>query len=138
MPDFTNLLHRPMDEIKQPEAWPQGLYPGRILRYEPGESSQKKTPYIRFTVAPTGFPDDMEDEAKQTLKLDGKTFRADYYLTEDSIFRLRDLAAELGHSGMLDEALPQMVGSDVKIDLVQELNQQTNAIFNRVNRLLAE
>lgn len=136
MPDFTSLIHKDMAEVKKPPAWPMGLYPGRILRYEPGESTQKKTPYMRFTVGVTGFPDDFTDEQKSGLDIEGKTFRADYYLTEDALFRLADLLKSMGLKGFIDEALPQCVGEEVKIDLSQELNQQTNEIFNRVNRLL--
>lgn len=136
MPDFTQLLHKEMDSIKEPEAWPIGLYPGRILRYEPGESGQKKTPQIQFTVGVTGFPDDMEDDVKAGLKLEGKTFRATYYLTEDSLYRLRDLLKSIGLSGYIDEVLPQTIGEDVKIDVTQNLDQQSNKIFNRVDRLI--
>lgn len=137
MPDFTSLLHKDMEEIKKPPAWPTGMYPGRILRYEPGESSQKKTPYMRFTAGVTGFPENLDASETAGLDLEGKTFRCDYYLTEDALFRLKDLMAGLGFTGFLDEALPQSVGSEVLIDLTQELNQQTNEIFNRVNRLLS-
>lgn len=137
MPDFTSLLHKDMEEIKKPAAWPTGLYPGRILRYEPGESTQKKTPYMRFTVGVTDFPEALDESEREGFDLEGKTFRCDYYLTEDALFRLKDLMAGLGFTGYLDEALPQSVGSDVMIDLTQELNQQTSEIFNRVNRLVA-
>lgn len=140
MPDFTALLHQNMADIKEPEAWPAGLYPGRVLSFAPGESSQKKTPYIKFNVGVTGYPDNFDDEDKAKFKIEGKTFNCDYYITEGSLFQLRDLLAGMKLSGFIDEALPQTIGEEVMIDVTQQMSnepQRPNAIFNRVNRLVA-
>lgn len=136
MPDFTKLLDTDLADVKRPPAWPAGIYGGRILRYEPGESAQKKTPYMRFTVGITSYPEDFDDDQRKEFDIEGKTFRADYYLTEDAIWRLGELLKGLGFAGKMSEALPQTIGSEVKVDLGSELNQNTNEIFNRVNRLL--
>ena len=54
MVDFSALLSKPADEIKRPPALPAGTYKGIIKTHKFDESSEKKTPYVRFDVKFTG------------------------------------------------------------------------------------
>src|SRR5690349_2604108 len=65
MPDFTQLLKRPLNDVKRPDTLPQGTYHGMVLNYEIGESKEKKTPYVRFNCRITGPGDDIPAEMLQ-------------------------------------------------------------------------
>lgn len=129
-----------MATVKRPQPIPKSAgYPGRIASYTPGTSRVKQTPYIRFSIALTGqWPDDIAEHDKEGVKLEGKTLNADYYLTEDALYRLVDLIKALGHdSGSIEENLPSLVGAEVLVDVDQQLDNASNEVFNRVNGLAA-
>lgn len=135
MPDFTKLMDTDLDEIKAPPAWPAGHYPARITGWTQGESSQKHTPYVRVTVGLMGWPDDLDDDSKEGFTLEGKTFNCDYY--EAQMPRLRDALKSIGATGTLREALEGAVGSDITVDVTQEMGQRDGQLLNRAS-LLAE
>lgn len=116
-----------------------GDYPGRILRYTFGESSQKKTPYVRFTIALTGeWPEEVPEEDREGIELAGKTRDVDFFLTEDALYRLADLQKALGFSdGSLEENIAKMIGCDVVAHIVPEINQTTQESFSRIRGLTA-
>lgn len=103
---FESILDTPADKIERPKPLPAGTY-GVVVRGLPehGVSSQKKTPFVRFTYALVAAGDDVdEDELKELLTdkegniqpIGSKTIRDTYYTTPDSMFRLTDCLATMG------------------------------------------
>lgn len=117
---FESILDTPADKVERPKAAPAGTY-AVVVRGMPehGVSSQKKTPFVRFTYAFQAAGDDVdEDELKafltdsegNTSQLSSKTIKDTYYTTPDSLFRLTDVLENMGIDaegksirGMLDE-----------------------------------
>lgn len=139
MPNFADLLNKPSGQAKKPPVLDAGDYPGVIKGHEMGESSQKKTPYVRFNLGLIGWPEGAEAQIKEDgtpIDLAGKSLRRDFFLTDDALWRLDQfLRDELGlelEGRSYAEVLPETTGSQVLIEVRQGMNQQTNDLFNEV------
>lgn len=109
-PNFGTLLDKPSSEVERPKPLPQGSYL-TIVKGLPrfDKSSKKQTEFVEFTLAVQSAGEDVdEDDLKAWMsKADGTrrslqdaTIRATYYITEDSMFRLKDF---LDHAGAGDD-----------------------------------
>lgn len=97
MANFESLLSQNTDEIERPKPLPVGSYQFIVKDYELGESSQKKTPFVRFVASPVAPLEDVDQAALQAVnKWQEKSLRLDYYLTPDSQYRLKDFLQQLG------------------------------------------
>lgn len=148
--NFKALLSKPAGQAERPKVLPAGDYPGIVAKFEMGESSQKKTPYVRFLVNLTGWPDDVPEEDRVTTKEDGtqvaidlskKQQKVDFYLTEDALFRLDDFIKSVGAetSGKTyEEIIPECVGAHVLLALTQETNDKGDEVttFNRAGKMV--
>jgi hypothetical protein len=128
MPDFSNL-QRPAKSVERPKTIPAGTFIFTVLGYTTGESAQKKTPKIEFTVRPTQALDDVDEaelaEFGGMEALQRKTMRLIFYTTDDALFRLTDflvddlgLDAELDILQLLPEAVHQSFAGNVTHSLV--------------------
>ena len=97
-PTFESILDTPADAVERPKPIPAGTYDCIVKGlYEQGESSQKKTPFVRFTYAITSAGEDVDtDELEAMGGIDGKTIRDTYYTTPDALFRLTDTMENMG------------------------------------------
>ena len=89
---FESILDTPATEVERPKPLPAGTY-SCIVRGLPeyGESSQKKTPFVRFTLAVQAAGDDVDtDELQEIGGIADKTIRNTFYTTPDALFRLTD------------------------------------------------
>jgi hypothetical protein len=130
MVDFSSLLRKPAGEAKKPPALPAGDYRGIVKSYELGDNNKNKTPYVRIHVTLVSFPDDMDDdEIRGSVDLSKRAQRKDFYLSEDSMWRLdkflRSCGLELSGRAY-DEVLPELVNSEVVAVLKQRLNHETS------------
>ena len=130
--DLRSLLDVPVSNIKRPPSWPAGAYHGFIEKYEPGESREKKTPYLRVFVKVTradeSIPADMLVDAEgKPFDLAKKSLRKDYYLTDDAKFRLVEMIQAVGietpEGKSLAACVPELVGKPVLIQLIQRASQ---------------
>lgn len=138
MPDFTELLRKPAGEAKEPPVLPQALYPGIISSHEFGDQNQNKTPYVRYHLKCTGWPEDVE--ALEGVDLSKRNFRKDFYLTEDSLWRLDEFLRSVGielEGRSYEETIPEAIGKSVNIEVVQSLSQRTNKPMNFVNDIVS-
>lgn len=141
--DFSNLLKKKSGEAKRPKHLPVGTYPGKIKSFEYGDKNKNNTPYVRFHLAATSWPetvdasDQVEDDGR-VIDLSKKRLRRDIYLTEDALHILdeflKSCGQELGAS--YEEVIPKCVGSDVLIDVGTYVNQQSSEIENQVNKIV--
>lgn len=153
MVDFSQLLRKPAGEAKRPPILPAGDYEALIKSFEPGESRQKKTPFIRFNVGLTSWPNDAPAEWDEVDPETGKThhytqadvelgkrqLRTDFYLTEDALFRLDEFLRSLGidpAGRSYEEILPEAIGQPVLVEVQQYLNQETNRTGNQVGKVV--
>src|SRR5438132_477516 len=88
----------PAEEVTRPVPVPAGTY-NAVVRglYEEGVSSQKKTPFVKFTYALLSAGDDVDEAELAAIGgLEGKTIRDTYYTTPDALFRLTDTLINMG------------------------------------------
>lgn len=138
MVDFSKLLKKPAGQAKAPEALPQAIYPGIIKSHSFGESPQKKTPYVRYEVALTGWPDEVDESLRvdsdgEAIDLSKKSFQADFYISDGALFMLDRFLDSMGISmegRTYEETIPEAVGMGVLVPVNQQINQETGNSFN--------
>lgn len=135
MPDFSQLARKPAGQATRPPLLPIGNYMGRIKSFEWGESSQKKTPYVRFMIVPVAGGEDVDQTELAGIDLSKKQFRQDFFFTDDILWRLDKFLMTLGLSmdgRSYEEVLPESMGSEVKFALTQKMNQTGTDSFNEI------
>lgn len=140
MVDFSALLSKPAGEAKKPPALDAGLYPGIIKSYEVDDKNQKHTPYVRFFWGLTSWPGEPQtDESGAVIDLSKKQLRSDFYLTDDALWRLDAFLREVGIAmepgQTYAEVLPTAVGTMANLEIIQELNQKNNEVFNSISTI---
>lgn len=119
-PNFSKtLLDEAPDHVERPKPLPIGTYLAVVGRWETGESSKKKTPFVRFPLRFIQAYDDVDpDELAACGGVDGKNARTDFFMTEDAIYRLDafhehcglDLEEPLSRKARNDEVMNAQVG----------------------------
>lgn len=154
MPDFSALLRKPAGEAKRPPPLPAGDYYGLVKSYEVGDNNRNKTPYVRFQVALTDWPDSSEDEwshadpdgkvqavTKADIDLSKRQMRKDFFFTEDALWRLDEFIRSCGidpRGRSYEEILPEMVGQPMTVEVQQYLNQSNNETGNQIGKLVGQ
>lgn len=100
-PTFESILDTPAADIERPAPAPAGTYDFIVKGLpEYGESSQKKTPFARFTLVFQSAGDDVaEDELAEWIgdgTLTEKQMKITFYTTPDAMFRLTDFLEHCG------------------------------------------
>lgn len=140
MANFSELLKKPAGEAKKPPALPAADYPGIIKSFELGDNNKNKTPYVRFHLGLLGAAETVDAAEFEGIDLSKRQLRRDFYLTEDSLWRLDEFLRAVGVESAgrnYEEVLPEVVGKNVVVEVQQYLNQQTNEIGNQVGKLTA-
>ena len=141
---FESILDVPADKVERPKPAPAGTF-DCIVRgmYEQGESSQKKTPFVRFTYAFTGAGEDVDEDAlKEWLGDDsiaGRTIKDTYYTTPDALFRLTDTLANMGielDGKSVRAALDETPNANVRILIGHRASEDGQQVFAEVKRTL--
>ena len=137
--NFTDLLNTRADTIEAPKSLPPGKYSATVKSFEPGVSTQKKTPYVEIKFNITGIldvPSEHEDEAQKALasKPNGYEMRTSYYLSEKSTYRLTDFLEQ--HLGIprsqktLGEMLQESIGESCGVVLDVEVGKEGREYIN--------
>jgi hypothetical protein len=138
--DFRSLLSTPVESAERPKPRPAGTYTGIIERFQFDKSKQKLTPFVRFTVAAVSPGDGIDQQALQEAgPIDKWKPHRDYYLTNDALYRLRELIESCGinPSGRtFNETIPELKGKPVvmQIVLANSTNETTGEVstFNNI------
>lgn len=141
MVDFSQLLKRPAGEAKRPPALPPGDYPGVIQRWEVGDQNKNKTPYVRFHLGLTDWPDAVDAQDREGIELGKRPQRRDFYTTEDALWRLDELIRSCGvePSGRAyEEVLAEMIGQSVTVEVQQYMRQDNSEIGNQVGKVIGQ
>jgi len=140
MVDFSKLLSKSADDITKPKPVPVGTYSGVIKKYEYLESkNENKTPYVRFTVGLQAPGDDVDASELENVDLTKKSFRKDFYLTEDAQYRVKEFAESCGiaTSGRsLGEIIPDVVNAQVLVGITQQSSADGSEIYNNVSTIV--
>jgi hypothetical protein len=142
-PNFASLLDKPSSEIERPKPLPQGHYVC-VVKGLPvfDKSSKKQTEYVEFALQPIEAQDDVdEDDLKAMGGFADKTIRATYYITEKSLYRLKEF---LTHCGIeeddkvsLRERIEASPNCQVLVGLVHEASNDGSAVYANVGSTAA-
>jgi hypothetical protein len=142
MPDFSQLLRKPAGEAKRPPPLPLGDYPGVIKSQEVGDNNRNKTPYVRFGLVLTEWPDSIpQSERPEGVDLNKRQIRKDFYLTEDSLWRLDEFIRSCGidpEGRVYEEILPELIGQPVMVEVLHYINQQTAEVGNNTGAVVGQ
>lgn len=140
--DFSKLLSTNMDQVEKPKPLPAGTYLGHIAKYEFGEvNNEKKTPYCRVFLTLSAPGPDVEQSALDEAKIDlsKRQMRRDYYLSDDAIYRLKEMLASVGvdtRGRSFGEAIPDILNAPVIIEVSQRNGgDDGTTIFNDVKNV---
>lgn len=133
--NFNALLNRRPNEVEKPKPLPVGDFLLSIAKYEFGESKEKKTPYVRFTLNVLAPGEDVDPDALTGVDLSKKQLRLDFYITEDALWRLTEFLTEsLGLDAGLEttQLIDQSVGMSFYGAVTQRPDKNSGAIYNDV------
>lgn len=146
-PNFGSLLDTSTDDVERPKAMPEGSYLWTVKgmpRFD--KSSKKQTEYAEFTLVCTAAGDDVDHEALDaylTMKdgtkkgLSESIQRATYYLTEGSLFRLKDFLQHCGielEGRSLRECIDDTPNCQVGAYIRHEASNDGESIFGRIGK----
>lgn len=135
MPDFSQILSKPVDNIAKPKAIPAGTYHGMAIAHELLESQKNKTPFVRYTVKLTAAGEGVDASALDGIDISKKQLRKDFFLTEDSQYRLVEAIESCGvqKTGMsLGALIPQLCNRPLLVDVTCRLSEDGKDTYNDV------
>lgn len=139
MPDFSKILNTSLDEVKAPVPVPPGTYAIQITKHELNEFGQKKTPGVKFSFKLLSAYEDVDqDELAKVENWQSRELNKTYWLTEDSIYRVKDAAKDVfgikveGRS--LGEIIEEFRGQSAAVNISVRIADQggTSRIYNEV------
>lgn len=128
--NFAELLDTPIEDAKRPPTLPRGSYHGMIKSFEFDESKEKKTPLVRYQVGLTAATENVDEEALTEIDLSKRQMPYEFYITEDSKYRLREFLEAMGISiagRKFKEAIGDVVGEAVLVDVEHNPNRKDPA-----------
>lgn len=142
MANISDILNRPAEEVKAPPTLPVGSYHTIIKGLpEQGESSKKKTPYLRFSYQIAAVGPDVDEDEVAAYEADGKKIVGsvvtnDYYTTEAALFILTEFLQDLGidftGGKSVSAAIDESPNQEVVIYIKQEPSQDGKRFFARI------
>jgi len=146
---FESILDTPADAVERPKPLPAGTYDCIVKGMpEHGQSSQKKTPFVRFTYALQAAGVDVdEDELKElltdkdgdTVAIGSRSIKDTYYTTPDSLFRLTDALENMGidlTEKTIRAALDETPNASVRIQVGHRASEDGTQIFAEVKKTM--
>jgi len=96
-PNFQSILGESPTEVVRPPIMPEGTYLCVVGDWDRGESSKKKTPFVKFNLKPISAMEDVDEEKLAALDgLEGKRLSITFYTTPDAIFMLDEFHQNCG------------------------------------------
>lgn len=142
-PNFGALLAKAPSDVEKPKPLPIGTYLCVVQSLPKQDKSTKKgTEYVEYTLNVLQAADDVDAEALEALGgAAGKTIRATYYLTENSLWRLKEFLVALGMDEADYESLGAMVddsvGKQLLVTLKHTASQDGQAVFAEIGSVAA-
>jgi len=137
-PNFGALLDTAPSDVERPKPMPEGSYLWVVQGLpETGKSSKKQTEFVAFNLkALQAGPDVDADELEEMGGIENKTTKATFYLTEGSLYRLKEFLAHCGIEegaslrAMIEEAMNCQVGGYIR----HEASNDGESIFGRLGK----
>lgn len=137
-PNFGALLDRAPSEVERPKPMPEGQYlwvVSGLPRYD--KSSKKQTEFVEFTLKAVQAGTDVDqDELAEMGGIADKTTKATFYLTEGSLWRLKEF---LEHCGIEEgDSLRAMIEETMNCQVVgfikHEASNDGESVFARLGK----
>ena len=111
-PNFGAILDTPSQEIERPKPLPQGTYTCVVNGLPRMDKSAKKgTEFVEFNLNILAAGEDVDEDALSEMGgIANKSTRITFYLTENSVWRLKKFLAEDLQIEEDDVTLRQMIG----------------------------
>jgi hypothetical protein len=140
-PNFESILDMPAADVERPKPLPAGTYDCIVKGlFETGQSTQKKTPFVRFTYAIQAAGEDVdEDELVEIGGIADKTIKDTYYTTPEALFRLTDTLDAMGidmEGKTVRQALDDTPNASLRIVVGHRASEDGEQIFAEVKKTL--
>jgi len=141
MSNFTDILNRPSEEIKPPVTLPMGSYHTIVMGLpEQGQSSKKKTDFLKFVHKIIAPLDDVDPDAITEFQQDGEMIAGQeidntFYITDKSANMLKEFLLNCGVSlegRSMAEGLEDVPNSEVIIFIKHEASDDGKRTFAKV------
>lgn len=137
-PNFGALLDKPASDVERPKPLPQGSY-HCIVKGLPrfDKSSKKQTEFVEFTLQPMAAGEDVDEEELAAMGgIANKTIRATYYITEDSLWRLKAFLEHCGieESGSLRQMIDETPNCEVMAFLKHEASNDGESVYATLSK----
>lgn len=143
---FESILDTPVADVERPAPMPAGTYDVIVRgQYEEGQSSQKKTPFVRFTYVFQAAGEDVdEDQLREILTdkdgnarpLSEKIIKDTYYTTPEALFRLTKVLEDMGIEDLdnktIRQALSETPNSTLRIKVGHRSSEDGENVFAEV------
>jgi len=141
MSNFTDILNRPSEEIKPPVTLPMGSYHTVVMGLpEQGQSSKKKTDFLKFVHKIIAPLDDVDPDAIAEFQQDGEMIAGQeidntFYITDKSANMLKEFLLNCGVSlegRSMAEGLEDVPNTEVIIFIKHEASDDGKRTFAKV------
>lgn len=133
MVDFTSILSKTGADIEAPAVIPAGSYDMTVVGFATGESAKNKTPYVEIETKILAPRDDVDPaEFAKVKNPQERSFKTKFWLTEDSLFRLKDFLIKLGfetENRSLLEMLQEIAGCNVLGIVGHQLSDDKETVY---------
>ena len=142
-PNFGALLDTPPSETERPKPMPAGTYVAMVQGLpRMDKSAKKQTEFVEFTLKLLSAGEDVDAEELAAMGgIANKTIKDIYYLTDASLWRLKDFLTNCGidvdNISSYRVALEETAGQQIGVVIKHEASQDGQSIFARVARTLA-
>ena len=140
MVDFTKLLDKSADDVERPAPLPQGSYITTITGYRGVESGQKKTPGVEIDMQIVAPGEDVDAEAYAQVKNpQERVLKTQFWLTEDSMFRLKDFLEKAGFETAgktFSSMLAEIAGHQVIAIVTHRMGQDGESVFPEARKFM--
>lgn len=124
MVNIPDIIDQAPKDIPGPPKAPEGTYLCLVESHEFGQSSQKKTPYVRYNFRALQEQEDVDSDALEAEGgLEKLTIRDEFYLTDGAIFRLGNFLSQslgLPDDQTMRQLIPMADGQQVFVSIEHE------------------
>jgi len=137
--DLSHLLGKSIGEVEKPKPFPMGHYGWVIASFSIVESTKKKTPGVEFVCKMTEAKDDVDqDELALVKNASERSQKLTFWLTEDSLWRLKEFCVLLGITSEdddrpLGEILPEATSQQFVARIVHETIEGTTDVIAKLD-----
>lgn len=138
-PDFTSILAKAPSEIEKPKPLPAGTYLCTVQGMPKfDKSSKKQTPYAEFTYKILQAGEDVDKDALEEMGGIGeKTLRDTYYITENAVYRLKEMLTNCGldegEYGSLQEMIEASPNCQLNVFIKHTASDDGKSVYANVD-----